>query len=73
VSNFQPSSETRARFTSLIFLNPRPPNIFGMQKESQDFKERFLAFLDGKPHQKFLKILSSLVQKPLGSKKELIA
>jgi hypothetical protein len=32
VSNFQPSFETRAKFTFLIFLNPSPPNSLGMQR-----------------------------------------
>jgi hypothetical protein len=42
-----------------------------MQRESQAFKERFLVFLEGKPHQIFLKILSSSLQKLIGSRKEL--
>jgi hypothetical protein len=73
VSKFHPSLETKARFTSLIFLNPKPPNSLGMQRESQAFKEKFLDFLAGKPHQKFLTILSSSLQKLIGSKKVLIA
>ena len=44
-----------------------------MQREFQDFKERFLVFEGGKPHQKFLKVLSSLLQVLEGSKKELMA
>jgi hypothetical protein len=44
-----------------------------MQRESQAFKERFLAFLARKPHQKFLKILSNSEQKEFGRRKELIA
>jgi hypothetical protein len=58
-SSFQPSLETKARFTSLIFLNPSPPNAFRMQRESHAFNERFLAFFARKPHQKFLNILSN--------------
>jgi hypothetical protein len=44
----------RARFTSFIFLKPRPPEAFGRQRESQDLKVRFLVFEGGNPHQKFL-------------------
>jgi hypothetical protein len=72
-SSFQPSLETKVKFTSHIFLNPSPPNTLGMQRESQAFKERFLAFLAGKPHKKFLKILSNSKQKEFGRRKELIA
>jgi hypothetical protein len=43
----------------------------GLQRESQAFKESFLAFFARKSHQNFLKIL--LEQKLFGSKKELIA
>jgi hypothetical protein len=39
----------RAKLTSLIFLMPKPPKAFGMQMESQAFKERFLVVLEGKP------------------------
>ena len=73
MSKYHPSLETRARFTSHIFLNPSPPNSLGMQRESQAFKDRFLDFLTGKTHQKFLKIQSSSLQKLKGSKKVLIA
>jgi hypothetical protein len=44
-----------------------------MQREFQDFKERFLVFEEGKPHQKFLKDLSNWLQMLLGIKKELMA
>jgi hypothetical protein len=37
------------------FLKPRPPIAFGRNKESQDLRKRFLDFVGGKPHQKFLK------------------
>jgi hypothetical protein len=73
VWSFQPSLEIRARLTSFIFLNPRPPWSFGRQRESQDLRERFLVFFEGKPHQKFLNILSREEQREDGSKKELMA
>jgi hypothetical protein len=38
VSNFQPSFETSAKFSFLIFLNPSPPNSLGMQRESKPSK-----------------------------------
>jgi hypothetical protein len=62
-----------AKFTSLIFLRPKPFKDFGRQKESQALRERFLDFFGWKPHQKFLKILSRAVQKLFGSIKELMA
>jgi hypothetical protein len=40
-SSFQPSLAIRAKLNSCIFLNPSPPSTFGVQKEFQDFKERF--------------------------------
>jgi hypothetical protein len=52
---------------------PKPPKTFGIQIETQAFSERFLDFLEGNPHQKFLKILSSSWQQQLGIKNELIA
>ena len=73
VKSFQPSLARRARFTSFIFLTPRPPRALGMQREFQDFSERFLVFEEGKPHQKFLKDLSNWLQMLLGIRKELIA
>jgi hypothetical protein len=73
LSKFQPSLDIKARFTSLILLRPKPPNSFGLQMESQAFRVRFLVLEAEKPHQKFLKILSSSAQKLFGSKKELIA
>jgi hypothetical protein len=63
----------RARFTSFIFLRPNPPRALGLQREFQDFKERFLVFEEGKPHQKFLKVLFNWLQMLLGSKNVLIA
>jgi hypothetical protein len=71
--SFQPSLEIRARLTFYIFLSPRPPRAFGMQREFQDLIDRFLVFAGGKPHQKFLKILSSLLQMLRGSRKVLMA
>jgi hypothetical protein len=50
VRSFQPSLAIIARFTSFIFLRPKPPRALGMQREFQDFKERFLVFEEGKPH-----------------------
>jgi hypothetical protein len=70
---FQPSLEIRARLTSCIFLRPRPPRAFGMHREFQDLRDRFLVFAGGKPHQKFLKILSNLLQMLRGSRKVLMA
>jgi hypothetical protein len=52
---FQPSLEIKARFTSLILLRPKPPISFGLQRESQAFRERFLDFDAENPHKKFLK------------------
>jgi hypothetical protein len=71
VRSFQPSFTKRARFTSFIFLRPNPPRALGMQREFQDFKERFLVFEEENPHQKFLKDLSNWLQMLLGSKKNL--
>jgi hypothetical protein len=59
LSNCHPSLEMKAKLTSLIFLMPSPPKAFGVQMESNAFKERFLGFLGGKPHRKFLKDLSN--------------
>ena len=73
LSSFHPSFETIAKFTSLIYLNPSPPIALGLHRESQAFKERFLIFLAGKPHQKFLQILWSSMQKEFWRRKELIA
>ena len=70
---FQPSLQTKARFTSLISLRPKPPISFGLQRDSQALRVRFLDLEAENPHKKFLKILSSSEQKLLGSKKELIA
>jgi hypothetical protein len=63
----------RAKLTSSIFLNPRPPKAFREQKEFQDLRDRFLIFSGGKPYQKFLSNWSSLLQKLFESKKVLIA
>ena len=52
---------------------PKPPNALGVQMESQALRDRFFDFLEGKPHQKFLKILLSYLQQQFGIKKELIA
>ena len=49
------------------------PIFLGKQIEFLDFKERFLDFSLGKPHQKFLKILSNAEVKEMGNKKVLIA
>ena len=72
-SSFQPSLEIKARFISLIFLNPSPPEALRVQRESHAFRDRFLAFFAGNPHQKFLKILSNPEQRVFGRRKELIA
>jgi hypothetical protein len=72
-SSFHPSLEMRARLTSFVFLKPKPPRIFGVQMEFQDFKERFLDFEGGNPHQKFLKTLSSWLQMLFWSRKVLMA
>jgi hypothetical protein len=56
---FYPSLEIRAKFTSFIFLKPRPPNSLGKQRESQALRERFFFLRARNPHQKFLKILSN--------------
>jgi hypothetical protein len=63
----------RARLTSFILLIPRPPRTLGVQMEFHDLRERFLVFEEGKPHQKFLKTLSSWLQMLLGSRNVLIA
>jgi hypothetical protein len=47
VWSFQPSLEIRARLTSCIFLRPRPPRAFGMQREFQDLRDKFLVFAGG--------------------------
>jgi hypothetical protein len=73
VRSFQPSFAIRDKFTSFILLKPKPPEALGIQREFHDFKDRFLVFELGKPHQKFLKDLSSWLQMLLGSKKVLIA
>jgi hypothetical protein len=52
---FHPSLAIRARFTSFIFLRPKPPMAFGRHIESQDLRVRFLVFFGEKPHKKFLK------------------
>jgi hypothetical protein len=59
VRSFQPSLARKARFTSFIFLKPRPPRVLGVQREFQDFGERFLVSEKGKPHHKFLNDLSN--------------
>jgi hypothetical protein len=41
--------------------------------ESQALRESFLEMLGGKPHQKFLKLLSRIEHKLVGNKKELMA
>jgi hypothetical protein len=69
LSSCHSSLEMRARLTSLIFLMPRPPMAFGVQMESHAFRERFLVFLGGKPHRKFLKDLSNSLQQLFGIKK----
>jgi hypothetical protein len=73
VWSFQPSFERRARLTSFIFLNPKPPIAFGRHKESQDLRDRLWDLFEGKPHQKSLNNLSNLLQKIMGRRKELIA
>jgi hypothetical protein len=73
VRSFQPSFEMKARFTSLIFLIPKPPKALGVQIEFQDLRDKFLVFVGGKPHQKFLKTLSSWLQILWGSRKVLMA
>jgi hypothetical protein len=73
VRSFHPSLVMRAKFTSFIFLKPRPPNSLGMQRESQALRKRFFFLRAGNPHQKFLKILSNSMQKLDGSKNVLIA
>jgi hypothetical protein len=50
-----------------------PPKAFGGQMESHAFRERFLVFLGGKPHRKFLKDLSNALQQLFGIKKVPIA
>ena len=62
-----------ARLTSSIFLNSRPLLALGEHKECQDLSERFLVFLGGKPHQKFLNIWSNFLHNLLGIRKVLIA
>ena len=71
--NCHPSLEMRARFTSLIFLMPSPPKAFEVQMESHAFRERFLVFLEGKPHRKFLNDLSNSLQQLFGIKNVPIA
>jgi hypothetical protein len=73
VWSFQPSLERRARLTSFIFLNPKPPRAFGRHKESQDLRDRLWDLFGGKPPQKSLNNLSNLLQKLMGRRKELIA
>jgi hypothetical protein len=71
--SFQPSLAMRARFTFFILVRPKPPRALGMQSEFHDFKESFLVFEVGKPHQKFLKVLCNWLQMLLGSKNVLMA
>ena len=73
VRSFHLSFEMRAKFTSFIFLKPRPPNSLGRQRESHDLSERFFFLRARNPHQKFLKILSNSKLKLVGSKNVLIA
>jgi hypothetical protein len=50
VRSFQPSFAKSARFISFIFLRPNPLRALGMQREFQNFKERFLVFKEENPH-----------------------
>ena len=50
VRSFQPSLAIKVRFTSFILLRPNPLRALQMQREFQDFKERFPAFEEGNPH-----------------------
>jgi hypothetical protein len=50
----------------------RPPRSLGRQMESQAFRVSFVELLGGKPHQKFLKLLSREEHKLIGIRKELI-
>jgi organic radical activating enzyme len=63
----------RTRLTFFIFLRPKPPTALGRQIESQDLRDKFLVLLGGRPHQKFLKDLSKLLQTLKGRRKELMA
>jgi hypothetical protein len=73
VRSFQPSFEMRARLTTFIFLIPKPPKALGVQIEFQDLRDKFLVFVGGKPHQKFLKTLSNWLQILWGSRIVLMA
>jgi hypothetical protein len=63
----------RDKLTSFVLLNPNPPKAFGRQIESQDLRDKFRVLLREKPHQKFLNISSSLLEKLAGRRKEHMA
>jgi hypothetical protein len=70
---FHPNFVIKDKLNACIRQMPRPPSCFGRQIEPQDFRERFLDLSFGKPHQKFLNILSIEELKDIGIRKELIA
>ena len=54
-----------------MFLNPKPPPNLGLQSLSQ-FIQWILCLLSSPPHQNFLIMISSSLQRELGSRKQLI-